>query len=128
VQPVLPPGRYDPPRRKRPVVTGLIAVVAATAGLIGTYLFYERYQRGRMDAQLTGYTVVSDTVVRVTLEVVTSGHEGQCRIRARDRSKLETGSALVPVSPSGRRSQTVSVDVTTRSPAASAELVGCRRV
>ncbi|MDT7551014.1 MAG: hypothetical protein QOE84_3408 [Actinomycetota bacterium] len=128
MQPDLPPGRYDPPRRKRPAVTAAVAIVAATAALVATYVAYEHYQRGRLQAELTRYVVVSDSVVRVTFDVVTGGHEGECKIRARDRDRAETGSELVPVHPDGRRSQVVTVDLPTRARAASAELIACRRV
>ena len=128
MQPDLPPGRYDPPRRKRPVVTATVAVAAAIAALVATYVAYEHYQRGRLQAELTRYVVVSDSVVRVTFDVVTGGREGECKIRARDRNRAETGSALVPVHPNGRRTQVMTVDLPTRARAASAELIACRRV
>jgi hypothetical protein len=105
-----------------------VAVVAATLALVATYLAYEHYQRGRLQAELISYSVLSDSVVRIRLDVVTGGHEGECKVRARDRTRAETGSDLVPVHPTGQRSQVVSIDLRTSSRAVSAELIGCRTV
>ena len=80
------------------------------------------------EPELTRYDVRSDSVVRITFQVVTRGHRGECKVRARDRSGEETGSQIVPVHPSGRRSQLVSVDLTTRARAVDGELIGCRRL
>jgi hypothetical protein len=110
------------------VITAVVAVLAASLALVATYLAYDHYERGRLPAELISYSVVSDSVVRIRLDVVTSGHEGECKVRARDRTKAETGSDLVPVHSTGRRSQLVSIDLRTRARAVSAELIGCRRV
>ena len=47
---------------------------------------------------------------------------------ARARTGAEAGAQLVRVTPSGQRSQEVTVDLATRSRAANGELVGCRRL
>ncbi|MCU1590732.1 MAG: hypothetical protein JWP11_1988 [Frankiales bacterium] len=128
MRPDLPPGRYDPPRRRDRVLAGLLAGALAVAALVAGFAAYSRHQAGRLDAELTAYDVRSDSVVRITFQVVTRGHRGECQVRARDRTGTETGSQLVPVSPTGQRTQVVSVDLVTRTRAANGELVGCRRL
>ena len=128
MRPDLPPGRYDQPRRRDRVFAGLIAGVLALAALLAGYQAWSRHQAGRLDAELIGYDVRSDSVVRITFQVVTRGHAGECEVRARDRTGVETGSRLVRVTPSGQRVQVVTVDLPTRARAANGELVGCRRL
>ena len=128
MHPDLPPGRYDPPSRRNRVLAGLVAGVLAVVALMAGYRVYARHQDSRLDAELTAYDVRSDALVRITFQVVTRGHSGECKVRARDRTGLETGARLVRVTPSGERSQLVTVDLPTRARAANGELVGCRRL
>jgi hypothetical protein len=128
VRPDLPPGRYDAPRRRDRILAGLVAGVLAVAALIAGYTFYSRHQAGRLDAELTSYKVRSDSIVRITFQVVTRGHAGECQVRALDRTGTETGSQLVQVTPTRQRAQLVTVDLATRARAANGELVGCRRL
>jgi hypothetical protein len=128
VRPDLPPGRYDPPSRRNRIAAGLAAGALAVVALVAGYRVYARHEAGRLDAELTAYDVKSDSLVRITFQVVTRGHDGECMVRARDRTGLETGSKLVRVTPSGQRSQQVIVDLPTRGRAANGELVGCRRL
>jgi hypothetical protein len=128
VRPDLPPGRYDAPRRRDRIVAGLVGGVLGVAALLAGYALYSRHQAGRLDAELTAYQVRSDSLVRITFSVVTRGHEGECQVRARDRTGIETGAKLVRVTPSGERNQVVIVDLPTRDRAANGELVGCRRL
>jgi hypothetical protein len=81
-----------------------------------------------LDAQLTAYDVRSDSLVRITFQVVPRGHRGECKVRARDRSGLETGSQLVQVTPTKQQTQLLTVDLPTKARAVTGELVGCRRL
>jgi hypothetical protein len=128
VRPDLPPGRYDPPSRRNRILAGVVGGALGVAALLAGYSAYSRHQGGRLDAELTAYDIRSDSLVRITFQVVTRGHDGQCQVRARDRTGVETGAKLVRVSPSGERSQQVVVDLPTRTRAANGELVGCRRL
>jgi hypothetical protein len=127
VRPDLPPGRYDAPRRRDRVIAGLAAGALAFAALLAGYAVYSRHQAAKLDAELTSYDVRSGTLVRISFTVVTRGHPGECKVRARDRSGAETGAEIVPVAPSRQRSQVVTVDLATRTRAVSGELVGCQR-
>jgi hypothetical protein len=128
VRPDLPPGRYDPPSRRNRILAGIVGGALGVAALLAGYNAYSKHQEGRLDAELTKYDVRSDSLVRITFTVVTRGHEGECKVRARDRSGAEAGAQLIKVTPSGERSQEVVVDLATRSRAANGELVGCRRL
>jgi hypothetical protein len=124
-----PAGRYDEPSAAARTLTRALAVLLALAVAVAAYLFYDRYQRGRLDAQVRSYEVISDHAVRVTFEVSgVKGVRGECRVRARDRSGVEAGSALVPVGPAKDRTQVVTYTLTTKTRPATGEVVGCRRL
>ena len=126
--PRLPAGRYDPPSSRSRVLTGVLAGALSLALLAGAYALYSRHEAGRMDGQLTSYDVRSDSLVRITIQVVPRGHRGECKVRARDRAGNEAGSQIVPVTPSSRRTQLVTIDLATSSRPVDGELVGCRRL
>ena len=125
--PDLPPGRYDPPSRRGRVLTGILAGAVALAALLGGYALYSRHSAGVLDAELTSYKVLSDSSVRIELQVVTRGHDGECKVRARDRFGDEAGSQIVPVTSNGKRAQLVTVDLKTKVRPVNGELVGCQR-
>ena len=126
--PDLPPGRYDPPSRQGRIVTGLLAGALGLALLAGAYGLYSRHQAGQLDGQLTSYEVRTDTLVRITIQVVPRGHAGECKVLARGRDGNEAGSQIVPVQPTRDRTQLITVDLTTTARAVNGELVGCHRV
>ena len=126
--PDLPPGRYDPPRRHARLLAGLLGGAVGLAALYGGYGLYTRHQAGRLDAELTAYDVTSDASVRISFTVVTRGLDGECQVRAKDRTGAETGAELVRVPGSRQRSQVVTVQLATSARAVAAELVGCRRL
>jgi hypothetical protein len=128
VRPDLPPGRYDAPSRRSRIVVGLVSGVLAAAALLGLYALYSRHNAGRLDAELTAYDVRSDALVRISFQVVTRGHRGECKVQARDRTGVISSSRIVRVAPSAARSQIVTVDLPTQARAVTGELVGCKRL
>jgi hypothetical protein len=110
------------------VLTGLLAGALALGLLVGAYTLYSRHEAGRMDAELTSYVVQSPSSVRITFSVVTRGHDGECKVRARSRDGNEAGSQIVAVTSNGKREQVVTVDLTTRAQPVNGELVGCHRL
>ncbi|GAC1443873.1 MAG: hypothetical protein NVSMB55_18670 [Mycobacteriales bacterium] len=125
--PDLPPGRYDPPSRRSRILTAVLAGALGLALLAGAYALYSRHQAGQMDGQLTSYQVLSDSLVRITIQVVPRGHAGECKVLARGRDRNEAGSQIVPVTPTGARTELITVDLTTTTRAVDGELVGCHR-
>jgi hypothetical protein len=126
--PGLPEGRYDAPSRRQRIGVGVLSAVVALAALAGAYALYSRHQAGRLDAELTGYVVQSDSLVRITFSVVTRGHAGECKVQARDRSGTISSSKVVAITPTGGRTQVETVDLPTQARAVTGELVGCRRL
>ena len=76
MRPDLPPGRYDPPSRRNRVLAGVVGGALGVAALLAGYAAYSRHQEGRLDAELTKYDVRTDTLVRITFQVVTRGPDG----------------------------------------------------
>ncbi len=128
MRPDLPPGRYDPPSARNRVLTRVLAGALGLGLLAGAYTLFSRHEAGRMDAQLTSYDVRSDVLVRISFQVVTRGHDGECKVRARGRSGNEAGSQVVQVRSDGKRQQLVTVDLPTTVRAVNGELVGCQRL
>jgi hypothetical protein len=128
VRPDLPPGRYDPPSPRGRILTWVLAVVVAVGVSTGAYVLYSRYEGSRLPSQLMAYDVRSDSLVRISFEVTPNGHRGECKVRAKDRTGVETGSRIVPVAPNGKRTQRITVDVPTKARAVNGELVACRRL
>jgi len=110
------------------VLTGLLAGGLALGLLLGAYALYSRHQAGRLDAELTSYDVRSDSLVRITFQVVTRGHDGECKVRALELSGNEAGAQIVQVRSDGKRQQLVTVDLATTVRAVNGELVGCQRL
>ena len=122
----LPPGRYDPPSRRNRILAGALGGLLGLAALLAAYSVYSRHQAGQLESELLSYKVLSDSSVHITFSVVTRGKPGECKVRARDRTGVETGAEIVRVEPSGKRSQVVSVDLPTKTRAVTGELIGCR--
>jgi len=128
VPPDLPEGRYDLPSPRGRILLGVLAGALALALLAGVYTLYSRHEAGTMDAQLTSYEVRSDSLVRITIQVIPRGHPGECKVRARGRDGNEAGSRIVPITPTGKRTQVVTVELTTTARPVNGELVGCHRL
>lgn len=124
-----PPGRYDEPRASSRFLVIIAAVAVAAAVGAAVYGLYARHNAGRLPYEVRGYHVLSDTAVRVTFEVRLDAREtGECKVRARGRDGLETGSAVVPVGPGTGGVLVTTYELTTASRASTGEVVGCRSV
>lgn len=109
--------------RRAPIILG---VVGGLVGLVIAVLLYRGYGAQEVNFGPRGFTVQSDAVVRIEFEVdKDAAAVALCTVRARDRTGLEAGNALVRVGPSADRSQIVTYDLTTRSRAVSGEITAC---
>ncbi len=109
--------------RRAPIVLG---VVGGLIGLAVAVLLYRGYGAQEVAFGPRGFTVQSDALVRIEFEVdKDAAAVALCTVRARDRTGLEVGNALVRVGPSADRSQVVTYDLTTRSRAVSGEITAC---
>ncbi len=116
------PARVSPARRG-PVVVG---VVAALVGLGVAVLLFRGYGTGEVGFGPRGYTVTSDRQVQIVFEVDKEpSATAVCTVRARDRTGLEAGSALVRVGPSSGRRQVVTYDLATTARANTGEITSC---
>jgi hypothetical protein len=124
VHPERPAGRYDDERTTSPILVWVAATVVAALAVGGLWLLYARHQSGSVEAALRSYDVQSDRRVQVTFEVRTGSAPARCAVRAKDRSGLETGYAVVDVKAG---TTVVTYDLPTQARAVTAELLGCKR-
>lgn len=124
-----PPGRYDAPSRTAPRALAILLSVLFLGFLaaIAWYLF-QRYGVERVPVQVRGFSVVSDSEVRVDFEVTPPpGEQVYCVVRARDATGAETGQEVVPVRSADNPDQPVVVrhELATAARAVTGEVPGC---
>ncbi len=107
-------------------VTLVLGGLAVLVSLGIAIILYQAYGQAEVGFGPRGYTVESDTLVRVVFDVEKDpAATALCTVRARDRFGDEAGSALVTVGPSPRRQQTVTYDLSTRARANTGEITDC---
>jgi hypothetical protein len=107
-------------------VTFVLGGLAVLVSLGVAIVLYRAYGQAEVGFGPRGYTVESDSLVRVVFDVDKApGATALCTVRARDRYGDEAGSALVTVGPSARRQQTVTYDLATRARANTGEITDC---
>ena len=125
-----PAGRYDPvrsPSVRWAIVFGLLFGVVVTLAAIKVY---KQYGGLEVSFQVRGYEATSDKSVRIRFTVKSKdGKAVACLVRARDKSGVETGSALVPVAArtDGGRTTQVTYELATQARAVTGEVLTCRR-
>jgi hypothetical protein len=129
VGPRRPPGRYDDRARSSRLVTVVAAVVVGALVAGGIYAFYTRHSKGQLAYEVQGYSVRSDSSVRITWQVkLAAGERGECKLRARGSAMTDVGSAIVPVGPGKGGALVTSYDLPTTAHASTGEVVGCRHL
>ena len=125
-----PPGRYDPPSRVAPralaVVLALLflALLAAVAAA-----FYERWAAEGVRARVIAFDVVSESRVRIDLEVTKpAGSRAYCIVRSRGADGAEVGRDVVVVDAVGSSEEVVrrEHDLRTTARAVTGEVGRCR--
>jgi len=107
-------------------VTFVLGGLAVLVSLGVTIVLFRAYGQAEVGFGPRGYTVESDSLVRVVFDVdKKASATALCTVRARDRYGDEAGSALVTVGPSKRRQQTVTYDLPTRARANTGEITDC---
>jgi hypothetical protein len=102
--PVFPPGRYGRRRDGKrhllvPIVFGVLVIVACVAL---TVRLYRQYGDPAYDAQIVGWTGVTDTQVTIEFTVrVPAGGSASCVLRARAYNGAEVGRRTVTVTAEG---------------------------
>jgi hypothetical protein len=127
-----PEGRYDPPSQ---LVGRTFAVVLSVLfiGLLGSiaYFLYLRYGSDRVQARVIDFQVLSDTSVRIDVEVLKrEGGQAYCLVRSRGRSGAEVGRDVVVVDAVGTSQRVVRLEheLTTRERAVTGEVGRCTDV
>ena len=104
-----PPGRYD----DRSLIGARILAVILGALFLGLVvaigaLLYDRYGTPRVNAQTVGFSVLSDTQVRIDVQVTKeAGERAYCYVRARGEDGAEVGREAVTVDADGSDRTTI---------------------
>ena len=127
-----PDGRYDPPSR---LVGRTFALVLSVLfiGLLGSiaYFLYLRYGSDRVQARVIDFQVLSDTTVRIDVEVLKrEGGRAYCLVRSRGSSGAEVGRDVVVVDAVGTAERVIRLehDLTTSERAVTGEVGRCTDV
>jgi hypothetical protein len=104
-----PPGRYDERSPLgHPALAALLAVLLVAGMALVALLLYDRFGNAPVRAQVVGFQVVSDRLVRIEVEVSkTSGSRAYCYLRARGADGAEVGRAAVTVDAEGTDARSV---------------------
>jgi hypothetical protein len=102
-------------------------------GLLGSiaYFLYLRYGSDRVQARVIDFQVLSDTSVRIDVEVLKrEGGQAYCLVRSRGRSGAEVGRDVVVVDAVGTSQRVVRLEheLTTRERAVTGEVGRCTDV
>ena len=125
-----PPGRYDEPSLVGQRILAVLLGGMFVALVISIVLaFYSRFGREEVRVQEIGFSVLSDTEVRVDFAVTFAADEpaqdrAYCTVRSRDEFGRETGRQLVEVARTGDRVVVAHVLATGRR-AVTGEVDGC---
>lgn len=127
-----PDGRYDPPSQ---LAGRAFAVVLSVLfiGLLGSiaYFLYAKYGTDRVQARVIDFQVLSDTAVRIDVEVLKQeGGQAYCLVRSRGKSGAEVGRGVVVVDAVGTAKRVVRVEheLTTTERAVTGEVGRCTDV
>jgi hypothetical protein len=128
--PVFPPGRYGRRRdgRRRLAAPIIFGVVVLVVSALFTFRLYDQYGDPDYDAQIIGWTVTSDTQIKIDFRVrVPQGHAAECLLRARTYAGAEVGHRTVTVRPPGGEITTdASETVPTTERASVGDVIRCR--
>lgn len=129
--PVFPPGRYGrrrAPRRHRPWIPALLAVVLVAVMGAVAFRLYRMYGDPTYDAQVITYTEITDTQVVVDFRVtVPAGGSAICVLRARSRDGAEVAREEVRVAAEpGERQVSVRHRLATSARPMIGEVLRCR--
>lgn len=127
--PVFPPGRYGRRRdgRRRLLLPALLAVLVGIAAVFLVVRLYGQYGDPDYDAQIVGWTEVTDKQITVRFTVrVPAGGSAKCGLRALDYNQAEVGRTTVTVT---AKDSATSIDasevVPTTARAAVGQVVRC---
>ena len=124
-----PPGRYDEPGQgggRLTAVVMAVLVLALVAAVANT--LWSRFGGERATAQVVDFQVLSDSVVRIDVQVTKpDGAAAYCLLRARGADGAEVGREIVALATPGTSGRTVrrEHELATRERAVTGEAVAC---
>lgn len=125
-----PQARYGRPRlsrgsRRRVVIALAVSVLAA--GIVVAVITYQRLGASDVEGKLTGYHVIDDETVSVTISVTRTdpSRPVDCIVRARSIDGSETGRREVLVPGSDRATVQVTTTVQSSKPPVMGDIYGC---
>jgi hypothetical protein len=128
--PAFPPGRYGRRRdgRRRLLLPGLVLAAVLVASVLLSVSLYHRYGDPNYDAQIVGWTDVTDTQLTIRFTVrVPAGGAATCRLRARDYAGVQVGARTVTVRATGHATTIAASEVVpTTARAVVGDVIGCR--
>ena len=117
-------GRAGTPVRPITLVLGAVAVLVSLA--VAVVLYRAFGDSPDVGYGVRGYTVASDRLVDVVLEVDKDpARTALCTVRARDRTGDEVGNSLVRVGAAPQRRSIITYPLPTSGRAATGEVTGC---
>lgn len=117
--------RLSPSSRRGLIIA--LTVLTIAAGIAVATAGYQRLGRAQVEGKLSGYQLIDDETVDVTVSV-TRADPAQpvvCILRARSRDGSETGRREILVGPSDQATVQVTAPVKTSRPPVTGDVYGC---
>ncbi len=120
-------GRQRLTRRQRRWLAGGLTVLVLAAGVVIAIVAAGRFGSADVEGELSGYRLVDDHTVDVTISVTRDDPSRPvvCIVRARSIDGSETGRREVLVPPSDRATVVVTAPVKSSKPAVVGDVYGC---
>ncbi|WP_099025807.1 DUF4307 domain-containing protein [Mycolicibacterium palauense] len=120
-------GRQRLSRTSRRGVVLAVTVIALGLGVVIAAVGYQRLGSSEVKGELTGYELIDDHTVDVTISVTRKDPSRPvvCIVRARSRDGSETGRRELLVAPSDQVTVQVTGRVKTSRPAVTGDVYGC---
>ncbi|AKS32859.1 DUF4307 domain-containing protein [Mycolicibacterium goodii] len=120
-------GSRDQPRSNRRWILIAVAAVAVVVGVVVAVVAYQRFTGGDVKGELTGYQLLDDETVQVTIGVERPDPSKPvvCIVRARAKDGSESGRREILVPPSTDRVVQVTTEVKSTRKPVMGDIYGC---
>lgn len=125
-----PAARYgsgEQPRNNRRWILFAVAALAAVVGVVVAVVAFQRFNGNEVKGELTGYQLIDDETVEVTIGVERPDPSKPvvCIVRARSKDGSETGRREILVPPSSDRVVQVTTEVKSTRKPVMGDIYGC---
>lgn len=120
-------GSREQPRLSRRWILIAVAALVLVAGVIVAVVAYQRFGSGEVKGELTGYQLLDDETVQVTIGVERPDPSEPvvCIVRARSKDGSETGRREILVPPGSDRVVQVTAEVKSTRKPVMGDIYGC---